>query len=102
MKRVQRGRDLFSGEAQVTAVVAFSARIKRWIRERYPDGEERDDGRYIVRFPVADQRWLAREVLQYGAEAEVLELGLERLTVSSSRCQSGLGPRPPRASAKAR
>lgn len=73
MKRVQRGRDLFSGEAQVTAVVAFSARIKRWIREKYPDGEERPDGRYVVRFPVADPRWLAREVLQYGAEAEVLE-----------------------------
>jgi predicted DNA-binding transcriptional regulator YafY len=25
-----------------------------------------------VEFPVADPNWLAREVLQYGAEAEVL------------------------------
>ena len=30
------------------------------------------DGRYVVEFPVADPNWLAREVLQYGAEAEVL------------------------------
>lgn len=70
---VRGGRDLFSGQADVTAVVAFSARIKRWIREKYPDGEDRPEGRYVVRFPVADPRWLAREVLQYGAEAEVLE-----------------------------
>jgi proteasome accessory factor C len=70
---VRRARDLFSGQAAMTAVVAFSTRIKRWIRERYPGGEDRPDGRYVVRFPVADPRWLAREVLQYGAEAEVLE-----------------------------
>ena len=73
VEAVRGTRDLFSGQAAMTAVVAFSARIKRWIRERYPDGEERPDGRYVVRFPVADPRWLAREVLQYGAEAEVLE-----------------------------
>jgi predicted DNA-binding transcriptional regulator YafY len=66
-------RDLFSGQAEVTAVVAFSAKIRRWVKERYPAGEERSDGRYVVRFPVADPRWLAREVLQFGAEAEVLE-----------------------------
>jgi predicted DNA-binding transcriptional regulator YafY len=70
---VRGARHLFSGDAPLTALVAFSARIKRWIRERYPDGEDAPDGRYLVRFPVADPRWLAREVLQYGAEAEVLE-----------------------------
>jgi proteasome accessory factor C len=73
LTRVRGGTDLFSGQADVTAVVAFSARIKRWIREKYPDGADQPDGRYIVRFPVADPRWLAREVLQYGADAEVLE-----------------------------
>jgi proteasome accessory factor C len=70
--RVRGARHLFSGAAPLTARVAFSARIKRWIRERYPNGEDAPDGRYLVRFPVADPRWLAREVLQYGAEAEVL------------------------------
>jgi predicted DNA-binding transcriptional regulator YafY len=73
MTNVRGDRDLFSGAATLTAVVAFSTTIKRWIRERYPGGEEAPDGRYVVRFPVADPRWLAREVLQYGAEAEVLE-----------------------------
>jgi len=52
--------------------VGFSPRIARWLKERYPDGEQQPDGSYRVRFPVADPRWLAREVLQYGAEAEVL------------------------------
>jgi len=70
---VRGAQDLLPAQAELTAVVAFSARIKRWVRERYPAGEDRADGRYVVRFPVADPRWLAREVLQYGAEAEVLE-----------------------------
>jgi predicted DNA-binding transcriptional regulator YafY len=73
LTRVRRPRDLLYAEGVGMATVAFSSRIARWLRERYPDGEARPDGRYIVRFTVADPRWLAREVLQYGAEAEVLE-----------------------------
>jgi predicted DNA-binding transcriptional regulator YafY len=73
MKPVGRSHDLFAGQAELSAVVAFSPRIRRWVVERYPDGSVHADGRYVVRFPVADPRWLAREVLQYGAEAEVLE-----------------------------
>ena len=42
------------------------------MEERYPGGKTAGDGRYVVEFPVADPNWLAREVLQYGAEAEVL------------------------------
>ena len=37
------------------------------------DGREQQDGRYVVTFKVADPAWFVREVLQYGAEAEVLE-----------------------------
>ena len=73
LTRVRRPRDLLYAEGVGMATVAFSSRIARWLRERYPDGEARPDGRYVVRFTVADPRWLAREVLQYGAEAEVLE-----------------------------
>lgn len=72
LQRVRRVKDLLSAAQNPVATVAFSARIARWIREQHPDGEESPDGRYLVRFPVADPRWLAREVLQYGAEAEVL------------------------------
>jgi predicted DNA-binding transcriptional regulator YafY len=43
------------------------------MRERYPDGRNLPDGCYEVTFPVADPSWFVREVLQYGAEAEVVE-----------------------------
>lgn len=73
LTRVRGPRDLLYAERVGMATVAFSSRIARWLRERYPDGEARSDGSYVVRFVVADPRWLAREVLQYGADAEVLE-----------------------------
>ncbi len=70
---VRRASDLLAGEGHPRARVAFSPRIARWLRERYPGGETAPDGRYLVELPVADPHWLAREVLHYGAEAEVLE-----------------------------
>ncbi|MFN8646234.1 MAG: WYL domain-containing protein, partial [Gemmatimonadales bacterium] len=63
---VAAAAELFTSDRAVEGVVAFSPRIARWIRERYPEGTEGPDGRYQVRFRVADPRWLAREVLQYG------------------------------------
>jgi predicted DNA-binding transcriptional regulator YafY len=72
MERVRGTRDLLSAEGAPSAAVAFSAAIARWVRERYPAGKDLPDGRYQVQFPVADPHWLAREVLQYGAEAEIL------------------------------
>ncbi len=65
--------ELLAADHAETALVAFSPAIARWIREKHPGGETGADGRYRVQLPVADPRWLAREVLQYGAEAEVLE-----------------------------
>lgn len=73
LKRVSSERDLLHADGAPSARIAFSARISRWMRERYPAGKDAPDGRYLVDLPVADPRWLAREVLQYGAEAEVLE-----------------------------
>lgn len=70
--RVKSLKQLLAAEPATIATVGFSSRIARWLRERYPGGEEGADGRYLVRFPVADPHWLAREVLQYGAEAEVV------------------------------
>jgi proteasome accessory factor C len=72
LRKVKTARDLLAAEPPVLATVAFSLRIARWMREKYPGGVEQH-GRYLVRLPVADPRWLAREVLQYGAEAEVLD-----------------------------
>lgn len=74
-RRISRAADLIPKEAAPTptvATVAFSPRIARWIREEHPGGLDEADGRYLVKFPVADPAWLVREVLQYGAEAEIL------------------------------
>lgn len=71
-KPVERPEQLLRADEVVTARVAFSERIARWLKERYPEGRE-EGGRYVVTFKVADAAWFVREVLQYGAEAEVLE-----------------------------
>jgi predicted DNA-binding transcriptional regulator YafY len=65
-------KELLSADGTVTAQVAFSKKIARWLKERYPHGREQRDGRYVMTFQVADPAWFVREVLQYGAEAEVL------------------------------
>ena len=72
-KPIRKPEELLHADEVVTANVAFSPRIARWLEERYPDGREAADGRYVVTFKVADPAWFVREVLQYGAEAEVLE-----------------------------
>jgi predicted DNA-binding transcriptional regulator YafY len=72
-KPIRKAEELFRADDSVAAKVAFSPRVGRWLRERYPGGREESDGRYVVTFTVADPAWLVREVLQYGAEAEVLE-----------------------------
>jgi len=70
---IRRAEDLLQVEETVQAKVAFSQRIARWLEERYPEGRQAADGRYVVTFRVADPAWFVREVLQYGAEVEVLE-----------------------------
>jgi predicted DNA-binding transcriptional regulator YafY len=71
-KPIKDARELLSADGAVPARVAFSKKISRWLKEKYPNGHEERDGRYVVTFQVADPAWLVREVLQYGAEAEVL------------------------------
>ena len=71
-KPIKDPRELLSADGTVPAQVAFSKKIARWLKEKYPNGREERDGRYVVTFQVADPAWFVREVLQYGAEAEVL------------------------------
>ncbi len=52
--------------------VRFSPNIARWIAERYPSHVQHDDGSVEITFQVASTDWLVGNVLQYGAEAEVL------------------------------
>ena len=53
-------------------VVRYSPRIARWIGER-EEGTAEADGSLIVSHPLADDAWAVRHVLQYGADAVVLE-----------------------------
>jgi proteasome accessory factor C len=70
---IARPEEVFRTDATIPATVAFSTAIARWLKEKYPNGQKQSDGRYVVTFRVADPAWFVREVLQYGAEAEVLE-----------------------------
>ncbi|HEX7048919.1 MAG TPA: WYL domain-containing protein [Longimicrobiales bacterium] len=63
---------LYRADEELEAVVRYSPRIARWVRERGPV-EERDDGSVAVRLRVADVHWLVRHVLMHAPEAEVLE-----------------------------
>jgi len=52
-------------------VVRYSPRIARWVAEREQVPVE-DDGSVTVSWPLADDEWAVRHVLQYGADATVL------------------------------
>lgn len=71
-KYVAQGGRLFVAEDDVEVAVRYSRRIARWIEERVAC-KRREDGSVVVRHRVADARWIVRHVLQYGADAEVLE-----------------------------
>lgn len=69
---IERAAQVFRAAATIAATVSFSPRIARWMKEKYPGGRAESDGRYTVRFAVADPGWFLREVLQYGADALVV------------------------------
>jgi predicted DNA-binding transcriptional regulator YafY len=62
------------GAVPFPAVVEYSSRIARWVRERkWPDSRVLDDGAIQVRHRVVDPEWLVRHVLSYGADARIRE-----------------------------
>ncbi len=69
---LQRGKGLKAEVPTVGMKVRYSKRIARWIAER--EGVQPDsDGSLTIEHPLADADWGLRHVLQYGADAEVLE-----------------------------
>jgi proteasome accessory factor C len=66
---------IFSGTAQHTAVLVFSAERARWLADEHwhPDQQSRwlDDGRFELRIPFNDHRELLMDILKYGADVEV-------------------------------
>lgn len=67
---------IFSGTANKTAVLRFSAERARWVADErwHPRqaGQFATDGRYELRVPYRDARELIGEILRHGAEVEVL------------------------------
>lgn len=69
---LRQGRALQADTPASGMTVRYSPRIARWIAER--EGRElSSDGSLTIEHPLADAEWGVRHVLQYGAEAEVLE-----------------------------
>lgn len=52
-------------------VVRYSPSVARWIAER-ERGELLPDGSLLVHYPLADESWAIRHVLQYGPDAVIL------------------------------
>ncbi|HSM59922.1 MAG TPA: WYL domain-containing protein [Longimicrobiales bacterium] len=71
------GRRVYRSDAEHRMRVRYSPRIARWVRERAEhDGsgwQEEPDGSLLVTHPLADDGWALGHVLQYGADAEIVE-----------------------------
>jgi len=61
----------FVGDPPERMRVRYSARVARWIGER-ERGSSNADGSLEVEYPLGDEEWAIRHVLQYGPDAEVL------------------------------
>jgi len=68
---VHDGKVIDAEEPQ-TLRVRYSPRVARWIAEREHVAVDAD-GSLTLEHPLADAAWAVRHVLQYGADAEVLE-----------------------------
>jgi proteasome accessory factor C len=70
--QVVRDGRVFHGEPAETVRIRYGPAVARWIAER--EGKPLEaDGSLTLEHPLADVGWLVRHVLQYGADAEVLE-----------------------------
>jgi predicted DNA-binding transcriptional regulator YafY len=67
---------IFSGRANQTAVLVFSAQRARWVADErwHPEqiGQFLTDGRYELRIPYRDARELVMDILRHGAQVEVI------------------------------
>lgn len=68
---------IFSGSPKGWATIRFSAKAARWVAdERWhsqQQGRFLPDGRYELKLPYSVPRELLMDVLQYGADAEIVE-----------------------------
>jgi proteasome accessory factor C len=71
---IERPEDVFRAPAESveTVTVRFAPCVARWVRERYREVEDQDDGGVTVQLPATSTQWLVRRVLEYGDDAEVI------------------------------
>lgn len=71
-----QGYGIFSGPANATAVLRFSAVRARWVADERWHPEQRarwlEDGRYELEIPYSDPRELVMDVLKHGEDCEVM------------------------------
>ena len=72
------------GDPLDAVVVRFSDRIARWVSESHSSTTRNEDGSVTVAYEVASTEWMVERVLQYGADAEVLEPGFYRDAVQKA------------------
>lgn len=82
VNEVLDGNKAFKAQTAGAMKVRYSPRIARWIAER-EEGQAEADGSFVVDHPLADADWGVRHVLQYGADAEVIEPESIRSTVKA-------------------
>ncbi len=69
---VQQGHVFVQDVSAVESlVVRYSPTVARWIAEREA-GVTHPDGSFLVHYPLADESWAIRHVLQYGPDAVIL------------------------------
>ena len=77
---------IFSGKANKTAVLRFSAERARWVADErwHPKqvGQFLTDGRYELTIPYRDDRELLMDILRYGPEVEVVAPDMLRQAVA--------------------
>jgi predicted DNA-binding transcriptional regulator YafY len=79
---------IFSGKANKTAVLRFTAERARWVADErwHPrqTGQYLTDGRYELSIPYRDERELVMDILRHGPEVEVLSPRALRQTVRAA------------------
>lgn len=79
---------IFSGPADNTAVLKFTAEMSRWIAEEqwHPDqkGSYDDEGAWTLELPFSSARELVMDILRYGPEVEVVSPDFLREAVATS------------------
>lgn len=77
---------IFSGPAEHSAAIRFSAEAARWAADEHWHPEQRieaaDDGGIVLHLPFGSSRELVMDILRYGADAEVLSPAALRRAVA--------------------